>query len=55
MDKNILALFDEILQKIFEYVEDREKVKLTCQRFYKIVCDIEKNKYRMKLNNENVS
>lgn len=53
IEEDKLVLCDELLLIIFEYVgKHRENLKLTCKKFYKIICDIEKNKFPLKINNE---
>ena len=53
IEGNKLVLCDELLLIILDYVgKHREGVKLSCKRFYKLICDIEKNKFPLKINNE---
>lgn len=54
--ENNFILCDELLLIILNYVgKHRDGVKLSCRKFYKLVCDIEKNKFPLKISNDNVS
>lgn len=51
--ESISLLCDELLLLILQYVgKDRKSIRLTCKRFDKIICEIEKNKIPLKINNE---
>lgn len=54
--ENDFTLCDELLLMIFNYIGgNRDSIKLSCKKFYKLICDIEKNKFPLKINNANVS
>lgn len=54
--ENNFILCDELLLIILNYVgKYRNTVKLSCRKLYKLICDIEKNKFPLKVNNDNVS
>lgn len=46
---NILQFPDLILKKVFKNVPNRWSASRTCKKFYRIVCDIEKFKYQIKV------
>lgn len=54
--ENNFQLCDELLLIILNYVgEPRNAAALSCKKFYKIVCDIEKNKFPLIVNNDRAS
>lgn len=56
LEENKFILCDDLLLIILNYVgKDRDDAKLTCKRFYQLICVIEKNKLPLKINNEIVS
>lgn len=46
---NLEALPTELLIEIFRYVPNRWNLSLVCWNFYEIVCEIEKEKFILKL------
>lgn len=54
--ENNYVLCDELLLIILNYVgKYRDIAKLTCKKFYKLICDIEKNKFPLRINNDKVN
>lgn len=50
---NNFILCDEILLMIFKYADKyRDSIKLTCKKFYKLICELEKKKFRLNINND---
>lgn len=53
LEENKFILCDELLLIILNYVgKHRDGAKLTNKRFNKLICDIEKYKFPLKINNE---
>lgn len=49
MEKKMLDLPDEVLLVIFSFVPNRFKASQVCHKFYELVCEIDKNKFVMKI------
>lgn len=49
MKKNLMDLSDLVLMEVLKFVPNRFEVALVCKKFYELICDIEKNRYKMKI------
>lgn len=45
----LLQLPEEVLRNILSFVPIRFEVASVCKKIYKIVCDIDKNKYKLNI------
>lgn len=57
LEDEFLCLPDECIIKILKFtdIRSRENVSLVCQRFYELVCDLERNLKPLKLSYSDVS
>ena len=44
-----MDLPDNVLEKILGFLPNRMDVATVCKKFYELICQIEKNKYKMKI------
>lgn len=50
----ILQLPTEVIVKIFSYVQMRDAIPLVCQRFYEVLCLMERNMHQINICDERI-
>lgn len=46
---DIMNIPDEVLMKILSFVPNRINIAPVCKKFYELICEIDKNMYKLKV------